>query len=107
MKSQKFGTVLVALLLPMCASALEICGQDLLINSVGNFSTGSGGPYIGDVTINAGGKNYEWRMRYGLDAHLLDQAMSLAISAKAAGRKVDIYCTVADQTYNARYIVMK
>ena len=88
-------------------SATELCGEDLEITAIGNFSLGSGGPYIGDLSIKAGGKYYEWRTRYGLEQKLLDQTMSLALYAKAASRKVDIYCTVSEQIYNARYIEVK
>lgn len=101
--------IVFALLFSISASvsALEICGEDLIVKQIGNYSTGSGGPYIGDLRIVAGAKGYEWRKRYGLDQELLDQTLSLALYAKASGREVDIYCTVSDQAYNARYIIVK
>lgn len=87
--------------------AIELCGENLTIERVGNYSTGSGGPYIGDLVIVAGGKGYEWRKRYGLNQELLDQTMSLALYAKATGSLVNFYCANSNQTYNARYILVK
>ena len=93
-------------------TAYEICGEDVEILSIGNYSVGTGGPYLGDLMLTAIDQQstthqYEWRKRYGLSDDLVNQTMSLALYAKAAGRLVDIYCSVAGQKYNARFIVVK
>ena len=89
------------------SNAIELCGQDLEVTKIGNFSTGSGGPYYGDLIIWAGAKQFQWRKRYGFEQSLLDQTMALALYAKSTGAKIDVYCKVAEQNYNARYIIVK
>lgn len=102
-----YSVILLGAIFSSSAFAIEKCGSDVQIEKIGNYSSGSGGPYYGDLTLHSNGSSYEWRKRYGLDQSLLDQTLALALFAKSTGAAVDIYCSASNQSYNARYIVVK